>query len=418
MSHQNPLTVIVPISKDMLVNLRNVLEEINQELIAQKHVDFENLGTIHYCRWIILEEADTNGQHYFPQLAFSSNFDGELDKHITDLASGSVALLMDRIYECCEGYPAVSSRNTDQRIIYFKKWMVKPMAFYRGAPGRSITQIKQESILRNHLRNILNSRNWQNVSAKQVHQEFKKSIAMNPEFDWAKTSIPLPKLNWPELILLGLILLILLPVIIIWVLIVHFFYERHDVPLGLSPSQIDEKHMLELEEYEDLQFQNQFTQVLEMKPGRVRLITVKAFMLLATGLIRFLFIENNLMGIPTIHFARWLMIDNNKRMLFLSNFDGSWQQYLGDFIDKSGWGLTAIWSNTVGFPKTNFLVTGGAYDAEHFLAWSRYYEIKTQVWYSAYPHLSIKNIVNNSHIRVDVMKDLDEDQAQQFLKRF
>ena len=220
------------------------------------------------------------------------------------------------------------------------------------------------------------------------------------------------------MILLGLILLILLPVIIIWILIVHFFYERHDKPLGLTPSQVDEKHMQELEEYEDLEFQNQFTQVLEMKPGKVRLITLKAFMLLANGLIKFLFIENNLMGIPTIHFARWMLIDNNKRMLFLSNFDGSWQQYLGDFIDKSGWGLTAIWSNTVGFPKTNYLITGGAYDAEHFLAWSRYYEVKTQVWYSAYPHLSIKNIVNNSHIRVNVLKDLTENQAKQFLKRF
>ena len=105
-------------------------------------------------------------------------------------------------------------------------------------------------------------------------------------------------------------------------------------------------------------------------------------------------------------------------MLFLSNFDGSWQQYLGDFIDKSGWGLTAIWSNSMGFPKTKFTFFGGAYDEEHFLAWSRYYEVPTQVWYTAYPHLSIKNVINNTYIRMELMEDLDEKGAKKFFKRF
>jgi hypothetical protein len=105
-------------------------------------------------------------------------------------------------------------------------------------------------------------------------------------------------------------------------------------------------------------------------------------------------------------------------MLFFSNFDGSWQQYLGDFIDKSGWGLTGIWSNTMKFPRTRFLLTGGAYDEEHFLAWSRYYQIPTAVWYCAYPHLSIKNVINNSYIRNELFQDLNEQEARKFLQRF
>lgn len=218
--------------------------------------------------------------------------------------------------------------------------------------------------------------------------------------------------------LLGIILLILLPFIIIWVLIINFFLEPKDDQLGLTPSQVDEAHIKKLEEYEDLQNQNQFTQVLIMKRGQVRLITLKGLMLFAKSLISYLFVNGKLMGIPTIHFARWVMIDNQKRMLFFSNFDGSWQQYLGDFIDKSGWGLTGIWSNTQKFPRTKFLFTAGAYDEEHFLAWSRYFQIPTAVWYCAYPHLSIKNIINNSYIRNELFKDLNEQQAQQFLNRF
>ena len=150
----------------------------------------------------------------------------------------------------------------------------------------------------------------------------------------------------------------------------------------------------------------------------MRLVTLQGLMLFAKALINNLFIKGKLMGIPTIHFARWIMMDDNKHMLFFSNFDGSWQQYLGDFIDKSGWGLTGIWSNTVNFPKTNYLFTGGAYDAEHFLAWSRYYQIPTDVWYCAYPNLSIKNVMNNTYIRNELTKTPSEHTSSKFLKRF
>lgn len=148
----------------------------------------------------------------------------------------------------------------------------------------------------------------------------------------------------------------------------------------------------------------------------MRLFTFKAMMLFGRTLIRFLFVKGKLMGIPSIHFARWVLFDQNKRVLFFSNFDGSWQQYLGDFIDKSGWGLTGIFSNTTNFPKTRFLITGGAYDEEHFLAWSRYTELPTQIWFNAYPHLSIKNVNNNSLIRTKLRKTLSERQAKKFLK--
>jgi hypothetical protein len=155
-----------------------------------------------------------------------------------------------------------------------------------------------------------------------------------------------------------------------------------------------------------------------MKPGWFRRITIKAILLYGKFRIYNEFVHGELMGIPTIHFARWVLLDNDKQVLFFSNFDGSWQQYLGDFIDKSGWGLTAIFSNTENFPASRYLFWGGAYDEEHFLAWSRYYQIPTHVWYCAYPDLSIKNVTTNSLIRSELIRDLNEHQAQTFLNRF
>ncbi|MEO6455292.1 MAG: hypothetical protein ABIN97_14525, partial [Ginsengibacter sp.] len=263
----------------------------------------------------------------------------------------------------------------------------------------------------------LNAENWKYKSAVEVHKATQQQVFSSPGFEWAKKPAPIPKVNWPGMVLMGIVLIAISPILAIWILLIHFFHEIHDIPLGLTRSQVQENHMISLEEYEDREYQNQFTQLLTMKPGMMRLVTVKTLMLFARLLIKFKFVKGKLMGIPTIHFARWLLIDDNKHMIFFSNFDGSWQQYLGDFIDKSGWGLTGIWTNTVKFPKTKFLLWGGAYDEEHFLAWSRYYEIPTQVWYSAYPHLSIKNIVNNSLIRDELSKNLNEQQAEKFLKR-
>jgi hypothetical protein len=189
------------------------------------------------------------------------------------------------------------------------------------------------------------------------------------------------------------------------------------MPLGLEPGEISLNHMKRLEQNEDYTFQNQFSQIMPLKPGWLRRVAMN-FSLFTTGFLgKNLFDQGQLMGIPTIHFARWIVMDNKKEMLFTSNFDGSWDQYLGDFIDKSGWGLTGIYSATIGFPKSYFLFLGGAYNEEEFLAWSRYYQIPTQFWYSAYPNLSIKNIVNNSKIRHDLFKKMNEEAAQKYLHR-
>jgi hypothetical protein len=420
MIRQNPLTLLTPVRQDSIDKLNEILEKFKVGLNAGLNERFNKLGTLHYARWFILREDSFRDKTAFPlaeRLVFSSNFDGPEEEHIIGLVT-VFPEYFDELYECCEGYPEPALRNTETRKNYLAKWKVNTTAFYVGAPGRTLQQIKHEDSLKKYLWNIINQNKWDGKSAVEIQKYLREKVDSNPEFSWSKESLKTASTNWPGMILMSLIMLILLPVIIIWILILHFFYERRDTNCEDIRSQLNDQLVRRLETDEDLFNQNQFTQVLVMKPGKVRLITVQALMLFARTLIRNFFVKGKLMGIPTIHFARWVLIDNNKHMMFFSNFDGSWNQYLCDFIDKSGWGLTGIFSNTVNFPKTNFLFTGGAYDEEHFLAWSRGTQILTQVWYSAYHHLSIKNIVNNTLIRNELRKNLSEKEAQLFLKRF
>jgi len=128
-------------------------------------------------------------------------------------------------------------------------------------------------------------------------------------------------------------------------------------------------------------------------------------------------VRGTLGGIPTIHFARWVVLDGGRRLLFFSNFDGSWENYLGDFIDKAAPGLTAVWSNTVGCPRSEKLVGGGARDEQRFKSWTRDHQIFTQVWYSAYKELTVDNINNNSKVREGLYGRLGPEATKEWLAR-
>lgn len=415
---QNSVTIIVPVIKNKVDDLLEYLDKIKTDLDHGIPPEFEKLDIVHYARWVVIDHGKSwinDPTPRIPKLVFVVDFDGDVDTFLKGFCTDTSTIL-DKVYGFCEAYPGIDKRSPESRIAYLKNNIVKDAAVYIGAPGRSVKQIREENALRNHIRKFLDSRSWLDVSPHTIHKKIKEEVLNKEEFSFLNNKAKMPGINWLGLIFLGLILIVLLPLIIIWLLIVHFFYERKDVNFTKKRSGLDSNYLTELEKYEDWKNQNQFTQLVDMKEGKVRLITIKAMFALSKGLIRFVFVKGKLMGIPTIHFAKWVMFEDNSRVLFFSNFDGSWQQYLGDFIDNSGWGLTGIFSNTKVFPKTNFLLTGGAYDEEHFLAWSRNSELVTNVWYAAYPDLSIKNVNNNTKIRVQLMKSLSERQAAKFLK--
>jgi hypothetical protein len=122
-------------------------------------------------------------------------------------------------------------------------------------------------------------------------------------------------------------------------------------------------------------------------------------------------------GVDTIHFAHWTMIDDDQRLLFTSNYDGSLESYMVDFIDKVAWGLNLIFSNGLGYPRTRWIVHDGAKKEQGFKDYLGNHQIENQVWYTAYPHLSAVNIANNEAIHDGLQGHMNERQAKDWLKR-
>ena len=421
MIKQHPLTILSPVKKDKLETLDNRLCAIREKLQQGTETEFKKVSTLHYGRWVILSRDSFRDEPTVPvvtRLVFSTNFDGEKNDHLTELVT-QLTKYIDDIYECCEGYPEPAKRTTESRKSYLQKHSIKTSAFFNRAPGRSLKQIHQEETLREYIWNYINKNGWDGrTTAAETHKKIKNEINSRPEFEWAKQKAGVQGIKWLNITGYGLLLLVAIPLIIVGALYLFLFHELWNKKQTLTLSQLDDKKVNKLKEAEDLFPQNQFTQVAVLKPSFIRRLNFQIWMLRTRVLANNVFVHGKLLNIPTIHFARWVLFDNNRHVLFFSNFDGNWQQYLGDFIDQSGWGLTGIFSNTVNFPKTRFMITGGAYDEEHFLAWSRSTQVPTQVWYCPYPHLSIKNINNNTKIRNELFKDLNEEQAKIFLKRF
>ncbi len=109
--------------------------------------------------------------------------------------------------------------------------------------------------------------------------------------------------------------------------------------------------------------------------------------------------RGGLARIRTIHFARWVFLDDRQRIVFFSNYDGSLESYMDDFINKVGFGLNVVFSNGIGYPRTNWLVLDGCSDERKFKEFLRRHQMPTQVWYKAYPGLTAVDLERNIRIR-------------------
>src|SRR5262249_26582502 len=97
-----------------------------------------------------------------------------------------------------------------------------------------------------------------------------------------------------------------------------------------SPNVIVDSKQLVIE---DIVTQNQMTVIVRIKPSMWSRVLLRLVLWAGSRVGQ----NSNgaLSGISTIHFARWVIIDNGTKLLFESNYDGSWERYIDDFIDKA-----------------------------------------------------------------------------------
>lgn len=413
---QSPLSFVAEIHSSQKKSLVDNLMIVNEDIEKNPIITFEKIKSVHFARFIVLEEVKDNGKQKFPPyLVFFSNYDGDLDDHLSEIINTSKEGFI-KIFQVCKGFP--QQDKIESYISFIKEKSKNRAYFYRGTWGRSVGQIAHEESARKHVEEYLDSNeNLREMPLGYVFEKIKKSLNETSLLKKYPKFSPPEIIGWKRILSLffvGIIILLLSPLILIWIIALRM--------KELTDSQQEEiyselKSTRELKGYEDFVSQNQITHLVDVKPGFIRTFTLRFVLESIYLLARIYFNKGKLGNITSIHFARWVLIDNGKRLLFASNYDGSWESYLGDFVDRAAFGLTAVWSNTVGFPKSKFLIFKGAQDEQRFKTWTRRNQIKTHVWYSAYKNLSVKNINNNTAINEGLF-ETPQNERQNHLNRY
>ena len=428
----NAYNLIVEIEESKKEELVNVLGKMQPNIEDNDILPFKSIKSIHFARFVILHKSKEKPK-YPDYLVFSTNYDGDLDSHLLEIINCPKADI-GQIFNCCKGYENLSE---DSRLDWFKKNAKLKAFFYRGTWGLNTEQIHFEEKSRRIAEEHIDSLAKKNLAAMELRQDIIRNAKEKDSFKAFK-DFRLPKFNFllaliillliltvmitglslitGSLFMGGLLFLIGLIAIALTLLVILRIHESRDKQHDKKES--DHKRTKEFTKAEDRIVQNQLTHLAELKPGLFRLLTLKLVLNGISFLSKYIYNKGKLGEIPTIHYARWIIIDNGKRLLFMSNFDGSWESYLGDFVDKAATGLTGIWSNTRGFPKTRFLVSKGAKDEQRFKAWSREQQVHTDVWYSAYTDLTVTNITNNSALQRGLTNELTDKEVEDWLQRY
>jgi hypothetical protein len=281
------------------------------------------------------------------------------------------------------------------------------IANYVNWRGRTVQRVREEAVLKEGLDDYLekNGTALGSLPPREIHMKLQQFVnaekslgrltlsgdSPTPVAWWNRNALHL--IGWPLLLLLlSPLLIVIAPIFLIRLR--HL--EKTDAELCW---RVDQAHSDALAKMEDHLVTNQFTAMGSLKPGIVRLLTVIGILGTVNYAARHFVRRGRLGRIRTIHFARWVFLDGKKRMVFFSNYDGTVESYMDDFINKTGFGLNAVFSNGVGYPRTNWLVRDGCADEQKYKNFLRRHTLPTQVWYKAYPGLTAIDLERNRRVR-------------------
>jgi hypothetical protein len=424
MSHQEELTIVAPIKPGCVAAAEQLLGTIEHH--AQNGglnvIPFAQLGQLHFASLFVLPESVIDGEPLPAQLVLMTNIDAPLSTHLGELTTVAGDGL-DRVFGLCDGYPEGAQRTAERRDAFLRDHRVRAEVFYVNRQGRTVQQIRGEDELRRVIETHLDSAQLAGECAECVRDSILQFVRSQPALSWALR--PAEGTSWlwqlrEKLSLAGELATVVLlsPVLIPLAPLAIFALRRHEDREIPDRSAATPERIRELRADEDFWVQNQIVAAGAFKPAWFRRRAAGAILNLADFAVRHIYNRGSLSGLNTIHFARWVKSDGGRRLFFASNYDGSLESYMNDFIDKAAWGLNAIFSSGDGFPRTAFLFCLGITDEIAYKRFLPTRQIRTRVWYSAYPHLTTKNIANAAEIRRGLSASMNAEQTRSWLRRF
>jgi hypothetical protein len=392
-------------------------------------IPFAEFKQLHFARIVILDDQTVKDisvyglkpVDYPIYIAVLADFDGPPDEFLAEFVNRSAAGLRSILTHCDEFTPEVDL------LRWTKNHYVSPAANYVNWIGRTVKQIGEEEALRQALESFLqeHSSTLNAIPPRQLREEL-KNFAQAEQLSGGLNLTPTKPtpLLWQvrdffHLVGIPIIFLICLPFLLValpFLLIELRHLEKTDPEVApvVNPAHADL-----LASLEDHQVTNQFSAMGSLKPGLFRRLTILVVLVAINYAARHIFNRGRLARVTSIQFARWVFLDEKRRVLFASNYDGSLESYMDDFINKVAFGLNVVFSNGIGYPRTNWLIADGAKDEQTFKQFLRRHQLPTEVWYNAHPGLTALNKWRNSLIRDGLEKEnMTDTEIEEWLRLF
>ncbi len=423
---QHALSVFIDVREGEEQALAAELKAIKADPGGNATLPFGELAGVHFGRLVLLDPvaATKKRRAYAAKLCLLTDFDGDPEAHIADLLE-TAGEGLDRLFRHCEGYPSGKrAPSAAAREAFLRDHITQTNTLYINTAGRSVEQIQQEALLHEAIDEFLDEGDWTDASPRRIRAAIQDFVNSRHDLGWAMA--PLPERtagDWlrgaPGLAKTPLAIIASAP---LWIPALPLWAGTLLAKEATDPTEDhiepDEAHLKKLAALEDHTPQNQFTAHGFVKEGPFRNLTANLLLRIIDYGTRYSYNRGQLTGVKTIHFARWVFTDEDQtRLLFASNYDGSLESYMDDFIDKVAWGLNAVFSNGVGYPRTWLLTIGGAKQEDNFKDYLRRHQVPTQVWFSAYPDLTAVNIDNNAEIRAGLVGELSDAECEEWLAR-
>ncbi len=466
---QAMVTISAPLRSEDIAGVRAMIEAslgnpARADVVAAIEGPAGSVAFVHFASMHAVPRSDAKGGH----LVLEFTADGQEDDAITALAA-RVDALMTPVFA-----RATDWRSSDTLLAYWKRHRVNigwglfdaPGLAFAGTPGMSVPRIRDEGALAAAAGAIL-AECPPGLSALARIDRVRTALSTDPKWRWALAPPPAPPQRpqggegigkyfglipsflttffWPVLLVFGLfaalaalqgvsindgllrfvtfiwnylptaLLVIILILIALYVTFVRAEARDWTANGAIRPDALEG---ILLRENQPGVAQNHMVSITTLKPGLVRQLTIRLAFWAIGSLTALNPKPGHLGDIGTIHFARWVTIPGTRDFFFFSNYGGSWESYLEDFITRAHAGLTGVWSNTVGFPRTENLFLKGATDGERFKRFARASMVHTPFWFNAYPNLTTDNIRSNEAIRRGIGAVLTDEEAIDWLARF
>lgn len=417
---QQDLTVVIPLGNSNVNALKKRLETIRDSVIQKLR---EQSPSTHFARWVVVENP--NPEYLVePHLLFTSNFDTDtndrdaaLQMYLEEFVA-AVGEVTEPIWNFCQDYQPNTVFNSAKFLPFLRKYSYQTRFFYRNFPDKSVKVIQVSQTIRKAVDQVfsddfevnLDLISEQQISRLQAYVKEHHPECLNLRLEDFRPNLiaqnSIDQSRWWHGVLEFLV------GVIRWI---RSYNQRNKLSETETRAlrKFYQQKRKEIAKTEDkiiqnlLKNQNELTIFVPLK--RIR----SYFRVILNITLSQVFRAHvaKLQGLTTIHFARWVILDKqefHKRnyLLFESNYDGSWDSYIDDFIQFLTLGMNMIWGNCVEHP------IGGCQDVHYFKEYIRKYQFPAQIFYCAYPDLNVKNIDANLRLSAAVLEMIKNNHTQ------